>query len=103
MKEKEIVNIHVREESRTDRDGNEWYKKMELEIRKQKPKRTLSTNGRRAIYLCVIAFLLVVGVFSFWSDEDRHPSSEELMHLVDNIESTDSSINLTSIWQGQNR
>lgn len=99
MKEKDIVNIHVREESRTDKNGNEWYKKMELEIRKQKPKKTLSTNSRRAIYLFVIVFLLVVGISSFGSGENRQPSSEELLQLVERIESTDPSIHLSTLWQ----
>jgi hypothetical protein len=103
MKDNEIVNIHVREESRTDQHGNEWYKKMELEIRKEKPKKTLSANGRRAIYFLVIAFLLLMGVSSIWIDKDQHPSSEELIQLVENMESDDSSISLISLWQGKSR
>lgn len=81
MDRKDHIDIHLMEESRTDKQGNEWYKKMEMVIRKKQlgslATKNLMPHVNVAIYffICVLLFVLIF-IKPLFEDEPDVTSAE---------------------------
>lgn len=90
MDNKDHIDIHVMEESRTDQQGNEWYKKMEMVIRKNNhgtPSfKVPKPRAKMMIYLAICVFVCALIFIKPLLNNKEDITSAELNIMVKNAE-----------------